>query len=97
MDAADEWHGNFRVAYGGDVVGFMRADDDGQRLAGGGAVCEQYRPRLEAVAVDCIADADICQSVVAVCLGAGQRRGRKRGDGLFPVSFGDDAGWTDLV
>lgn len=96
MDAADEWHGNFRVAYGGDAVGFMRTDDDGQRLAGSNAVCEQYRPRLEAVAVDCIADADICQPVVAVCLGAGQRRGRKRGDGLFPVSFGDDAGWTDL-
>ena len=90
MDAADERHGNFCVAYGGDVVGFVRAHDDGQRLAGGGAVCEQYRPRLEAVAVDCIADADICQPVVAVCLG-------KHRHGLFPVSFGDDAGWADLV
>ena len=35
--------------------------------------------------------------VVAVCLGGGQRRRRKHRHGLFPVSFGDDAGWTDLV
>ena len=97
MDAADERYGNFCVAYGGDAVGFMRADDDGQRLAGSGAVCEQYRPRLEEVAVDCITDADICQPVVAVCLGTRQRRGCKRGDGLFSVPIVYDAGWKDLV
>ena len=89
MDAADERHGNFCVAYGGDAVGFMRADDDGQRLAGCGAVCEQYRPRLEEVAVDCIADADICQSVVAVCLGPVNGEGVNIAMGyfLFPLAM----------
>ena len=66
-------------------------------MVNGWQAAAQYRPRLEAVAVDCIADADICQPVVAVCLGAGQWGRGKHCHGLFPVSFGNDAGRTDLV
>ena len=97
MDAADDGDGGVCLAHGRHAVSFVRADDDGQRLAGGNAFCLWRRPGLETVAADCITDADICQPVVAVCLGAGQWGRGKHCHGLFPVSFGDDAGWTDLV
>ena len=63
MDAADDGDGGVCLAHGRHTVGFVRADDDGQRLAGGNAFCLWRRPGLETMAADCIADADIASQL----------------------------------
>lgn len=63
MDAAYDGDGGVCLAHGRHAVGFVRADDDGQRLAGGNAFCLWRRPRLETMAADCIADADIASQL----------------------------------